>query len=156
LTVPTSWNAHGAALERLAQRLERGARELHELVQEEHASMRECSGNVPRGLRLAVAAALPRLFGRTAYRTGFSRSGWWRGSQAVTAHDLADHFDVRRAIASKHVGDISEVARAQQTRTDDCEEAGVNVAAVSESVDHAPGYKECVPRVQVAAPLRRR
>jgi len=69
----------------------------------------------------------------------------------VTAHDLADHFDVRRAIASKHVGDIPEVARAQQTRTDDCEEAGVNVAAVTESVDHAPRYVECLARVQVGA-----
>jgi len=38
----------------------------------------------------------------------------------MTAHDFADHFDVRRTIASKDVGDIPEVARAQQTRTDDC------------------------------------
>ena len=50
----------------------------------------------------------------------------------MTAHDLADHFDVRRTIAGKDVGDIPEVARAQQTRTDDCEETGVNVAAVTE------------------------
>ena len=62
----------------------------------------------------------------------------------MTAHDFADHFDVRRAIASKDGGDIPEVARAQQTRTDDCEETGVNVAAVSESVDHPPSYE--VPR----------
>jgi hypothetical protein len=32
----------------------------------------------------------------------------------VTAHDFAEHFDVRRAIASKDVGDIPEVARAPQ------------------------------------------
>jgi hypothetical protein len=70
----------------------------------------------------------------------------------MTAHDLADHFDVRRAIASKDVGDIPEVARAQQTRTDDCEETGVNVAAVTESVDHPPRYEECLARLQVGAP----
>ena len=46
----------------------------------------------------------------------------------MAAHDFADHFDVRRAIASKDVGDIPEVGRAQQTRTNDCEETGVNVA----------------------------
>jgi len=46
----------------------------------------------------------------------------------MTAHDFADHLDIRRAIASKDVGDIPEVARAQQTRSDDCEETGVNVA----------------------------
>jgi len=70
----------------------------------------------------------------------------------MTAHDFADHLDVRRAIASKDVGDIPEVAGAQQTRTDDCEEAGVNVAAVTESVDHAPRYEECLARVQVGTP----
>src|SRR5439155_10333571 len=63
----------------------------------------------------------------------------------------AEHIDVRRAIASKDVGDIPEVARAQQTRTDDCEETGVSVAAASESVDHAPRYEECLARVQVDA-----
>ncbi len=63
----------------------------------------------------------------------------------MTAHDFADHFDVRRTIASKDVGDIPEVARAQQTRTDDCEETGVNIAAVTESVDHPPRY-ERLPR----------
>jgi len=70
----------------------------------------------------------------------------------MTAHDFADHFDVRRAIASKDVGDIPEVARAQQTRTDDCEETGVNVAAVTESVDHPSRYEKCLARVQVGAP----
>ena len=69
----------------------------------------------------------------------------------MTAHDFADHLDVRRAIASEDVGDIPEVARAEQTRTDDCEETGVNVAAVIESVDHAPRYEECRARVQVGA-----
>lgn len=34
----------------------------------------------------------------------------------MTAHDFADLFDVRRAIAGKDLGDISKVARAQQTR----------------------------------------
>jgi acyl-CoA synthetase (NDP forming) len=52
----------------------------------------------------------------------------------MAAHDLADHFDVRQTIAGKDIGVIPEVARAQQTRTDDCEETGVNVAAVTESV----------------------
>src|SRR5205809_778017 len=69
----------------------------------------------------------------------------------MTAHDFAEHLDVRRAIAGKDVGDIPEVARAQQTRTDNCEETGVNVAAVSESVDHAPWYEQCLARVQVGA-----
>ena len=70
----------------------------------------------------------------------------------MTAHDFADHFDVRRAIAGKDVGDIAEVARAQQTRTDDCEKAGVNVAAITEPVDHAPRYEDCLARVQLGAP----
>ena len=70
----------------------------------------------------------------------------------MTAHDFADLFDVRRAIASEDAGDIPKVARAQQTRTDDCEETGVNVAAVTESVDHAPRYEQCLARVQVGAP----
>jgi hypothetical protein len=69
----------------------------------------------------------------------------------MTAHDFADHFDVRRAIAGKDVGDIPEVARTEQTRTDDCEETGVNVAAVTESVDHVPRYEERLTRVQVGA-----
>ena len=67
----------------------------------------------------------------------------------MTAHDFADHFDVGRASAGKDVGDFPEVGRAQQTRTDDCEETGVNVAAVTESVDHAPRYEESLARVQV-------
>ena len=70
----------------------------------------------------------------------------------MTAHDFAEHFYVRGPIASKDVGDIPEVARAQQTRTDDCEETGVNVAAVTESVDHAPRDEERLARVQVGAP----
>jgi hypothetical protein len=70
----------------------------------------------------------------------------------MTAHDFADHFDVRRAIATKDVGDIPEVARTQQARTDDCEETRANVAAVTESVDHAPRYEVCLTRVQVGAP----
>jgi hypothetical protein len=69
----------------------------------------------------------------------------------MTVHDFADHLDVRRAIASKNVGDIPEVARAQQTRTDDCEETGVNITAVIESVDHVPRYEECLARVQIGA-----
>src|SRR5438067_4407305 len=69
----------------------------------------------------------------------------------MTTHDFAEHFDVRRAIASKDVRDFPEVARAQKTRTDECEETGVNVAPVSESVDHAPRYEECLARVQVGA-----
>jgi ribosomal protein L2 len=70
----------------------------------------------------------------------------------MTAHDFADHFDVRRTSAGKDVGDFPEVGRAQQTRTDDCEETGVNVAAVTESVDHAPRYEQCLARVQVGVP----
>jgi hypothetical protein len=70
----------------------------------------------------------------------------------VTAHDFADLFDVRRAIAGKDVGDLPEVARAQQARTDDCEEAGVDVAAVTESVDHAPRYEECLARAELGVP----
>ena len=59
---------------------------------------------------------------------------------------------VRRAIASKDVGDIPEVARAQQTRTDDREETGVHVAAVTESVDHPPRYEEGLATIQVGGP----
>jgi hypothetical protein len=70
----------------------------------------------------------------------------------MTAHDIAERFYVRRPIASKDIGDIPEIARSQQTRTDDCEKTGVNVAAISESVDHAPRYEECLARVQVGAP----
>src|SRR5256885_4591531 len=70
----------------------------------------------------------------------------------MAAHDFAEHFDVRRAIASKDIGDIPEVVRAQQTWTSDCEETGVNVTTVSESVDHAPRYEECLARGQVGAP----
>ena len=69
----------------------------------------------------------------------------------MTAHDFADHFDVRRAIAGKDVGDVPEVARAQQSRTDDCEKTGINVAAISESVDYPPRYEERLARVQVSA-----
>jgi hypothetical protein len=71
----------------------------------------------------------------------------------MTAHYFAEHFDVRRAIAGKDVRDFPEVARAQQTRTDDCEETGVNVTAVTESVDHAPRYEESLapvrPRIEL-------
>ena len=74
----------------------------------------------------------------------------------MTAHDFADLFDVRRATAGEDLGDLPEVARAQQARTDDCEEAGVNVAAIAESVDHAPRYEQCLACIQVGAPPRRR
>jgi len=67
----------------------------------------------------------------------------------MAAHDLAEHFYVRRTIAGKNIGDIPEVAGAQQTRTDDCEKTRVDVAAISESVDQAPRYEECLARVQV-------
>jgi len=67
----------------------------------------------------------------------------------MTAHNLAEHLYVRRALAGKNIGDIPEVARAQQTRTDDCEKTRVDVAAIRESVDHAPRYEECLARVQV-------
>ena len=70
----------------------------------------------------------------------------------MPAHDLAEQSDVRWAIASKNAGDIPEVAGAEQTRTDDRKEASVNVAIISESVDHAPRYEECLARVQVGAP----
>src|SRR6266550_2822569 len=70
----------------------------------------------------------------------------------MAAHDFAEHFDVWRAIASKDVGDIPEVVRAQQTWTDDCEKTGVSVAAISESVDHVARYEECLARVQVGVP----
>ena len=69
----------------------------------------------------------------------------------MTAHDFADHLDVRRAITGEDVADIPEIARAKQTRTDDCEETGVNFAAVTESVDHAPRYEQCLAGVQVGA-----
>jgi hypothetical protein len=77
----------------------------------------------------------------------FSRPGRWSGSKSMTAHHFTDHLDVRRAITSKDVGDIPEVDRAQETRTDDGEKTGVDVAAVIESVDHAPRYEECFARV---------
>ena len=64
----------------------------------------------------------------------------------MTAHDFAELFDVRQAIAGKDVGDIPEVARAQQTWTDDCEETGVNVSAVAKSVRAAwVSVRECHP-----------
>jgi hypothetical protein len=67
----------------------------------------------------------------------------------MTAYDFAEHFYVRRALAGEDIGDIPEVARAQQTRTDDCQKTRVSVAAISESVDYAPRYEECLARVQV-------
>ena len=73
----------------------------------------------------------------------------------MTAHDLTDLFDVRRAIAGQDVGDIAEVARPQQTRTDDCEKTGICVRAVIEFVNHAPRYEKRLTRVHVGA-LRRR
>src|SRR5687767_15919412 len=73
--------------------------------------------------------------------TAGGRSGRWCGSQAMTAHDFADLSDVRRATAGKDGGDLQEVARAQQARTDDCKETGVNVAAIAESVDHTARYE---------------
>jgi hypothetical protein len=69
----------------------------------------------------------------------------------VAAHDLAKLFDVRRTVAAEDVGDIFEVARAHQTRTDDRKEAGVNVALITESVDHAARYEERLTRVQAGS-----
>src|SRR6266576_57002 len=77
------------------------------------------------------------------------RSGRWRGRKSVTAHDLAKLFDVWRAVAGEHVHDIFQVARAQQTRTDDRQETGVSVAAVAKSVDRAPRNEERPTSVQV-------
>src|SRR2546421_4760554 len=81
----------------------------------------------------------------------FRRSGWWCGCQAMPAHDFAEQSDVRWAIASKNAGDIPEVARAEQTRTDDRKEASVSIAIISESVDHPPRYEECLARIQIGA-----
>jgi hypothetical protein len=67
----------------------------------------------------------------------------------VTAHDLSKPFDVRWAVAGEHIGDILEVVRAHQTRTDDGKETGINVAAVGKSVDRAPRDEEHLARVQV-------
>jgi hypothetical protein len=69
----------------------------------------------------------------------------------MTAHNVADHFDIRGAIAGEDLGDIPEVGRSQQTGTDDREETGVRVAAVSESVDHATRDEEGLAGVQVGA-----
>jgi hypothetical protein len=69
----------------------------------------------------------------------------------MTAHDLADLFDIRRAIAGQYVGDIVEVVRAQQTRTDDCEKTGVYVPAVIEFVNHPTRYEKRLSRIQVGA-----
>jgi hypothetical protein len=71
--------------------------------------------------------------------TWLDQSGRWGGSEAVAAHDVANPVDVRRAVAGEHFRDVLEIARAKQTRTDDGEHARVNVAVVSESVDHAAG-----------------
>src|SRR5829696_9834146 len=82
-------------------------------------------GNVTRRMGwLGPRATL--LPGDPGRRAGANRSSRWRGSKAVTAHDLAKLFDVRRAVAAEHVGDIFEVARAHQTRADDRKEAGVS------------------------------
>src|SRR5438067_10227574 len=93
---------------------------------------------------------LPRCSRATGPRA--SQLGRRRGSKAVTAHDLPKLFDVRRAVSGEHVGDIFEVARAQQTRADDGKEAGVNVAVVTEPVDHAARYEERLSRVQFGSP----
>jgi hypothetical protein len=68
-------------------------------------------GNVTRRMGwLGPRATL--LPGDPGRRAGANRSSRWRGSKAVSAHDLAKPFDVRRALAAEHVGDIFEVARA--------------------------------------------
>ena len=69
----------------------------------------------------------------------------------MAAHDVANLFDVRRAVAGEHVRYILEVARSQKTWTDDGEHARVNVAVVSESVDHAARYEERLARAHVDA-----
>jgi hypothetical protein len=69
----------------------------------------------------------------------------------MPAHDFAEQSDVRWTIASKNAGDIPEVARAEQTRTDDRKEASVSVAIIGESVDHAARYEECLARIQIGA-----
>jgi hypothetical protein len=79
-------------------------------------SVPDCSPKAPPGCG-PLASAPCRA---TGMLDRFSRSSRWCGGQAMTAHDFADHFDVRRASASKDGSDIPEVARAQQTRTDDC------------------------------------
>src|SRR4051794_32587366 len=100
----------------------------------------------------AGLALAPRCSRATrAAGPGANRSSRWRGSEAVTAHDLAKPFDVRRAVAAEHVGYIFEVARAHQTRADDREEAGVSVALIAESVDHAARYEQRLVRVQVGS-----
>src|SRR5829696_4343709 len=110
------------------------------------ASVRECHPKDRLGPPCDGAPGRP---GRGASSI---RSGRWRGSKAVTTHDLAKLFDVRRAPAGEHVGDILEIARAHQAWTDDGKEAGVNIAAVTESMDHAARYEERLARFQVGAP----
>src|SRR5829696_1827026 len=110
------------------------------------ASVRECH---PKNRLCPPCDGAPWRPGRGASSI---RSGRWRGSEAVTTHDLAKLFDVRRALAGEHVGDILEIARAHQTWTDDGKEAGVNIAAVTESMDHAARYEERLARFQVGAP----
>lgn len=63
----------------------------------------------------------------------------------MAAHDFANPLDVRRAVAGEHFRYVLEIARAKQTWADDGEHARVNVALVSESVDHAAGYEERLP-----------
>src|SRR2546427_12649984 len=102
----------------------------------------------PEGAGWLWRPSLPRCFRATGPRGRLSWSSRWGGSKAVTAHDLANLFDVGRADIGEHVGDIPEVARAQQTRADDGEEAGGNVAGVAESVAHAAGYDERLARAE--------
>ena len=55
----------------------------------------------------------------------------------MAAHDLADLLDVGRPTTAEHVGDVLEVARTQQPRTDDGEETGIDIALVVEGFDSA-------------------
>jgi sugar phosphate isomerase/epimerase len=67
----------------------------------------------------------------------------------VAAHDLADPLDVWWATAADDLGDLLEIAGAQQTGTDDRQEASIMAASVVEAVDDAALNEKRLTRVKI-------
>lgn len=60
----------------------------------------------------------------------------------MATHDLADLLDVGRPATAEHSGDLLEVVRAQQSRTNDRQETGIDIRHVVEAVDHPAPYEQ--------------